>query len=43
LSDADLLDLFKKDGLELIYSHIQSLSNLNELISKKSVLLEASK
>ncbi|PUA26922.1 MAG: multidrug transporter [Cellvibrio sp. 79] len=36
LSDADALDLFKKDGLELIYSHIQSLSNLNELINKKS-------
>ena len=36
LSDADALDLFKKDGLELIYSHMQSLSNLNHLISKKS-------
>lgn len=36
LSDADALDLFKKDGLELIYSHIQSLSNLNDLIAKKS-------
>lgn len=36
LSDADALELFKKDGLELIYSHIQSLSNLNELINKKS-------
>lgn len=40
LSDADALDLFKKDGLELIYSHIQSLANLNELISKKSSLLQ---
>lgn len=36
LNDADILDLFKKDGLELIYSHIQSLANLNFLISKKS-------
>ncbi len=36
LSDADVTDLFKKDGLELIYSHIQSLSNLNVLIAKKS-------
>ncbi len=43
LSDADALDLFKKDGLELIYSHIQSLSNLNDLISKKSELLENNK
>lgn len=43
LSDADALDLFKKDGLELIYSHIQSLSNLNVLISKKSAQLEATK
>ncbi|QEY14625.1 multidrug transporter [Cellvibrio sp. KY-GH-1] len=43
LSDADALDLFKKDGLELIYSHIQSLSNLNDLINKKSERLEASK
>lgn len=41
LSDADALDLFKKDGLELIYSHIQSLSNLNELINKKSQRLGA--
>lgn len=43
LSDTDILDLFKKDGLELIYSHIQSLSNLNDLISKKSAMLEADK
>jgi hypothetical protein len=41
LSDADALDLFKKDGLELIYSHIQSLANLNHLITKKSARLEA--
>jgi hypothetical protein len=40
LSDADALDLFKKDGLELIYSHIQSLANLNHLITKKSARLE---
>lgn len=39
LSDADALDFFKKDGLELIYSHIQSLSNLNNLINKKSAKL----
>jgi hypothetical protein len=36
LSDADALDLFKKDGLELIYSHMQSLANLNHLINKPS-------
>ncbi len=36
LSDADALDLFKKDGLELIYSHLLSLANLNTLINKKS-------
>lgn len=39
LSEADALDLFKKDGLELIYSHMQSLANLNQLISKKSAKL----
>lgn len=43
LSDADALDLFKKDGLELIYSHIQSLSNLNHLIGKKSAQFESAK
>lgn len=43
LSDVDALDLFKKDGLELIYSHMQSLSNLNHLIGKKSAKLEAAK
>jgi len=32
ISDADALDLFKKDGLELIYAHLQSLSNFNRLI-----------
>ena len=39
LGDAEALDLFKKDGLELIYSHMQSLANLNHLISKKSAKL----
>lgn len=43
LSDADALDLFKRDGLELIYSHIQSLSHLNLLINKKSAQLESNK
>lgn len=43
LSDADALDLFKKDGLELIYSHIQSLANLNQLITKKSAQLNSAK
>lgn len=32
LSDADALDLFKKDGLELIYAHLQSLNNINRLM-----------
>ena len=36
ISDAEVLDLFKKDGMELIYSHMQSLSNLNDLINKMS-------
>jgi hypothetical protein len=40
LSDADALDLFKKDGLELIYAHIQSLSNFNRLIDIMSATLE---
>lgn len=34
ISDADILDLFKKDGMELIYSHMQSLSNINVLMNK---------
>jgi hypothetical protein len=43
ISDADIADLFKKDGLELIYSHIQSMGNLNNLINKMSTRLGASK
>jgi hypothetical protein len=39
LSDEQLLDLFKKDGLELIYAHLQSLSNLNRLVEFKSAKL----
>lgn len=39
ISDADALDLFKKDGLELIYAHIQSLSNFNRLIDIMSTKL----
>jgi hypothetical protein len=43
LSDTDLLLLFKKDGLELIYAHLQSLSNLNKMIDvmAKKMELEA--
>jgi hypothetical protein len=43
LGDADLLALFKKDGLELIYAHLQSLSNLNKMIDvmAKKMELEA--
>jgi hypothetical protein len=40
ISDADALDLFKKDGLELIYAHIQSLSNFNRLIDIMSTKLD---
>jgi hypothetical protein len=36
ISDADTLDLFKKDGLELIYAHMQSLANFNRLIDVMS-------
>lgn len=36
ISDADALDLFKKDGLELIYAHIQSLSGFSDLVRKMS-------
>jgi hypothetical protein len=39
ISDEDALDLFKRDGLELIYSHLRSLANLNHLITKKSAKL----
>jgi hypothetical protein len=38
ISDEDALELFKKDGLELIYAHLNSLSNFNglvDLMSKK--------
>jgi SapC len=34
LSDENVLDLFKKDGLELIYAHLSSLSNMNVLTQK---------
>jgi hypothetical protein len=36
LSDADVLDFFRKDGLELIYAHLQSLSCFNDLLQKMS-------
>ncbi len=39
ISDAEALDLFQKDGLELIYAHLQSLSNFNRLIDLMSVQL----
>lgn len=32
ISDEAALELFKKDGLELIYAHLQSLTNMNRLI-----------
>lgn len=41
ISDADILDLFKKDGMELIYSHMQSLTNINSLMSKMTERLAA--
>ena len=34
LSDEAILDLFKKDGLELIYAHLNSLGHINTLIQK---------
>jgi SapC len=34
LSDENILDMFKKDGLELIYAHLSSLSNMNVLTQK---------
>jgi len=39
ISDAEVLDLFKKDGLELIYAHLQSLSNFNRLVDIMSTKL----
>ncbi len=36
LKDEDVLELFKKDGLELIFSHLQSMQNLNLLVNKYS-------
>jgi hypothetical protein len=41
LSDEDALAMFKQDGLELIYAHLQSLSNFNRLIDLMSKQLEA--
>jgi len=34
LSDENILDLFKKDGMELIYAHLVSMSNMNTLTQK---------
>lgn len=39
LTDEQALDLFKRDGLELIYAHLNSLSNLNELVERKNAKL----
>ncbi|GGY73321.1 peptidase [Cellvibrio zantedeschiae] len=39
ISDEEALDLFKKDGLELIYAHMNSLSNFNRLIDIMSAQL----
>lgn len=36
LKDEEVLDLFKKDGLELVFSHMQSMQNLNGLVDKYS-------
>lgn len=43
ISDEAALELFKKDGLELIYAHLQSLNNLNALITKMSSRLAEEK
>ncbi|HWV15416.1 MAG TPA: SapC family protein [Cellvibrio sp.] len=43
LKDEDALELFKKDGLELIYAHLQSLANFNTLIDLMSKQLDAAK
>lgn len=41
ISDADAVDLFKTGALELIYAHLQSLSNFNKLIDVMSAKLTA--
>lgn len=41
LSDADLLDLFKKDGIELLYAHMQSLGNFNNLVNRITEQMKA--
>ena len=43
LSDKDLLVLFKNEGMELIFAHLQSLSNMNRLINIMAKQLEAAK
>lgn len=42
ISDEAALDLFKRDGLELIYSHLQSLGGFNRLIKRASDKLKES-
>ncbi|WP_020209055.1 SapC family protein [Gilvimarinus chinensis] len=39
LTDEQVADLFKRDGLELIYAHLNSLSNLNDLVERKNAKL----
>jgi len=36
LGDEEILGLFKRDGLELIFSHLQSLQNMNTLVNRYS-------
>lgn len=43
LGDEAILDLFKKDGLELIFSHLQSMQNFNVLVGKMAERLAAQK
>jgi len=43
LSAETVSELFEKDGLELIYAHMQSLSHINVLIRKMAARLDAEK
>jgi len=43
LTDEQALDLFKRDGLELIYAHLHSMSNLNRLIERKNARIKQQK
>ncbi len=43
MKDADVLELFSKDALELLYAHMHSMDNFNGLINRMAARLSAEK